>query len=168
MSLKKSTDSNMNKSIISFVTDVEGNFTYWKNYISFSKILKGRAGDGKLELIDSLSQLVYGGDVCDRGTGDVRVLKDLIGLKKDYPDRIHFILGNRDVNKLRLPFELTKSAIKVPPTVYWIRNKDEITQENIICEDTLADRLKWVNNKYIETYIYCNYILLLFNYYYYY
>eukprot|EP01034_Spumella_vulgaris_P029274 gene29274-36296_t len=77
--------------------------------------------DGKLRLKENC-QLVYGGDVCDRGSGDIRILSDLIDLKLTYPDRVHFVLGNRDINKLRLPSALHPVTLSKKPRVYWVRN----------------------------------------------
>ena len=50
---------------------------------------------GTLVKLRNNCHFVYGGDVCDRGDGDLRILKDLLRLKDDAPNRVHFILGNR-------------------------------------------------------------------------
>lgn len=96
--------------LISYVTDIEGNLNYWNNFLRISKVVKvtepTEPGDLRdLSLIPS-SMFIYGGDVCDRSYGDLRVISDLLYLKEKYPDRVVLILGNRDINKLRLTTEL--------------------------------------------------------------
>lgn len=95
---------------------------------SLRKVLFGiarRGGARALELVDPQAHFVYGGDVCDRGPGDIRVIEDIIGLKEKYPDRVHIILGNRDINKMRLPFELHPLiGLGHPPKVYWLRGDE--------------------------------------------
>ena len=62
---------------------------------------------------------VYGGDVCDRGSGDIRICRDLLSLKQRYPERVHLIVGNRDINKVRpllLPSFLCPSSLLPPPS----------------------------------------------------
>jgi hypothetical protein len=122
--------------LVGYVTDIEGNFDYWKRYIALSKVLRRNKATGALELCDN-SQLVFGGDVCDRGPGDLRVVRELVQLKRKYPERVHFILGNRDVNKLRLDVELQTCNLKASGQVYWIDSPSEPGQ-------SAADRLKWV------------------------
>ena len=70
-------------------------------------------------ILNENCHFIYGGDVCDRGRGDIRILTDLVNLKEKYPDRVHFILGNRDVNKLRLPFTLHPNLVSRLPSVFW-------------------------------------------------
>lgn len=43
---------------------------------------------------------VFGGDVCDRGSGDLQIIRDLLSLKDRYPDRVYFILGNRSFQSI--------------------------------------------------------------------
>jgi hypothetical protein len=102
------------KITIGYATDVEGNYDYWSRYIDLSKILN--IVDNQLVLNDN-AHFIYGGDVVDRGPGDLRVLADLVGLKRAYPDRVHFIMGNRDINKMRIPVELHKGFLQLPPKV---------------------------------------------------
>lgn len=120
---------------VGYVSDAEGNIDYWNRYVQFSSVVD-RGNDGKLVLRDNC-QLVYGGDVCDRGRGDIRILKDLVDLKDTFPDRVHFILGNRDVNKLRLPFALHPSVLRKPASTYWSNKGTETLG--------YTDKMKWVS-----------------------
>ena len=133
---------------VGYVTDVEGNLDYWNRYIEFSNILARNSNDGEIYLKENC-QFVYGGDVCDRGMGDIQILQDLLKLKLQYVERVHFIMGNRDINKLRLPFSLSNFALKHPPVAFWFNDiNNSNTKENNIA-DNKADRLKWVKFKYV-------------------
>lgn len=135
-----STFSQQNQNIlIGYVTDLEGNLEFWNNYIDISNVLY-RDEANKIKLYENC-HFVFGGDVCDRGTGDLRILNDLINLKDTYPDRVHLILGNRDINKLRIPFSISKKVLLKKPRVYWIRNEIDDFVLNNKCY-----KLKWVNN----------------------
>ena len=115
--------------VVGYVTDIEGNLDYWDRYIQMSKVLRieldkeNPRGRPNIFLKDDC-ELVFGGDVCDRGEGDITITKELLSLKERYPSRVHFIMGNRDVNKLRLPFELTNDARSVAPRAFWLKCKD--------------------------------------------
>ena len=142
-SAPSSSSSNTSETMIKvgYATDVEGNYDYWSRYIELSEILT-RTFLGTLELAENC-HFVFGGDVVDRGPGDLRVLSDLISLKRAYPDRVHFIMGNRDINKMRIPVELHPNIIKIPPKVYWLREAETASSDNSVIE-TQAEKLKWV------------------------
>lgn len=136
--------------LIGFVTDLEGDLLLWNRYIEISQILH-RRDDGSLELLEG-SYLVYGGDVVDHGPGDLTILGDLVSLKLAYPERVHFVLGNRDVNKLRLPTELAASfrerwPLAKHPGVYWMgdtKTPAETLTEEEAATDTAVQHLKWI------------------------
>jgi hypothetical protein len=143
-----SISTNLGK-ILGYITDCEGNYNYWEAYIKISTIIRRHPSSNQL-ILQSNGILVYGGDVCDRGTGDIRLLQDLINLYENYPNQVYFICGNRDCNKLRLKFELNENIVKLTyPKVYWIDPKEPLSQANALGIDNkicnLEDRLKWVS-----------------------
>lgn len=111
---------------IGFCTDLEGNFSAFQRYAHRSAVLKVTRDDplqvynrfspylhpkrtyihptdpattlAQIELRDG-DQFVYGGDCCDHGTGEIQLVRTLVSLKERYPNRIHLLLGNRDINK---------------------------------------------------------------------
>ena len=103
---------------IGYVTDIEGNLDYWTSYKRMSRVLTINE-QGRLLLKDDCI-LVFGGDVCDRGPGDLRVIQDLLELKANYPDRVFLILGNRDVNKLRFALDASDKLVDLDLLPYWI------------------------------------------------
>jgi hypothetical protein len=119
-----------------YVTDCEGNLDYLLQCIDLAaaataedcaiRIARrdpvGSPRPALLELADD-THFVFGGDVVDHGGADLRVLSTLIGFKRRYPNNVHFILGNRDINKMRLSSELDASDLRRDPTLipppYW-------------------------------------------------
>lgn len=102
---------------VAYLTDVEGNWEYFLACVEQSDGLRlvGMEEGGAVARIDLLEgwRLIFGGDVCDKGRavgGSVRVTRSLLKLKQRYPERVTFILGNRDVNKLRLTSEVRGPA----------------------------------------------------------
>lgn len=129
---------------LGYCTDVEGNLDFWNKYVDHSKVMH-RDSSGKLVLHDKC-RFVYGGDTCDRGYGDLHVLRDLISLKETYPERVHLIMGNRDINKLRLPVAMHPQVLSLRPTCYWApptsSNIDSIPEYLI---DDPVSKIKWVS-----------------------
>jgi hypothetical protein len=78
------------------------------------------------------THFVYGGDTVDKGPGDIRLVRALVSLKKHYPDRVHLLVGNRDLNKLRLASELSESDmkrdIKDIPKPFWDRGAKSLKE----------------------------------------
>jgi hypothetical protein len=121
-----SKDEMKDKKIV-YMTDVEGNHAYFEHVIKISKGLF-RTSEGQLDLRADY-HFVYGGDVCDRGKGDLRITADLVQLTKKYPQRVHIILGNRDINKMRLCTELQPQHLTTKLKVFWIDDKDILEPE---------------------------------------
>jgi len=143
------------KSQIEFITDVEGHWEYFLRFIDRSSILywdgedRGAWGPGLLRLRRQ-GVLVFGGDAPDKGPGDIRFIKTLLSLRKRFPNQVYFILGNRDLMKLRFMAELKE--IEEPGMVWtpsWDRKAISFEQfledrkgENI--QRDLIGKLKWL------------------------
>ena len=122
------------------------------------------------------SILIFGGDVGDKGGNDLYVIRQLLSLKKRYEKRVHFIMGNRDINKMRILQELGITASssasaqeKLTPHggINWFRgtglqgdadlirqyntrlsdNGEKDILENILVSDIPSERLKWILRK---------------------
>jgi hypothetical protein len=90
--------------------------------------------------------------------GDIYVVEQLMDLKRRYPDRVHFILGNRDTNKLRLIQELseshmTKYPFKSYPGTFWSSQFFEKSPQETLKDlgiqtppspNDRVERLKWI------------------------
>jgi hypothetical protein len=95
---------------IGFVTDVEGNLRYFEEYVRRSRVLR-YSESGVLELLLPNDYFVFGGDLFDKGPGDIRLAKQLVALKRRYPTRVFLIMGNRDISKFRFPQKHCKPVI---------------------------------------------------------
>jgi hypothetical protein len=128
---------------IGYATDVEGNAKFWERYVEYSEVLS-RSPNGDLVLGDGC-QFVYGGDTCDRGSGDLFVLRDLIILKEKYPHRVHLLMGNRDINKLRFPVATLQQVLSLRPECYFASSGANIdTIEDFKLNDAVH-KVKWVS-----------------------
>lgn len=58
---------------------------------------------------------VHGGDVPDRFAGGQRAVAELLRLSHAAPGRVVLVAGNRDINKIRLPAELSEAGLDHPP-----------------------------------------------------
>ena len=107
---------------VSFLTDVEGDAAYFDRFVENSRVLCFQSTSPNLDRTSSggtffpynkqvafrtnCSMLVYGGDVCDKGGSDLYILRQLLSLQHRYPDRVHLLMGNRDINKMRIVPEM--------------------------------------------------------------
>ena len=92
------------KMLVGFCTDVEGDLAHWSRYLRLSKVLEPGRSPGLPPTLRRGCHFVFGGDAADLGGRDLAVVRDLVHLKESYPDRVHLILGNRDINKARYLF----------------------------------------------------------------
>jgi len=122
---------------ISYITDPEGDRDYFDRFIELSKVVKFESVtpnfDGTLPLkyfpytkhvvfVDSAhtcdtpgnvssrineTMFVCGGDIWDKGAGDLYITRQLLSMQNRYGEhRVHFIIGNRDANKIRILQEI--------------------------------------------------------------
>lgn len=128
---------------ILYVTDIEGNMRYFQNCVAASAVLKWAPKKHQqspspaasqrsctppvpleyadldafaLAFQDETSQFVYGGDAFDHGE-DLTFSRALLDFKGRHPDRVHLILGNRDVNKMVMKhiFRMAEEGKTVAP-----------------------------------------------------
>lgn len=116
---------------IGYLSDIEGNWEYFLECVKRSNVLEWEETHPPSSIPPNINnnneavttfqrltlspntKLIYGGDTVDKGTGDIRLVRALVSLKKRYPTRVHLLVGNRDLNKLRLSSELSESDMKI-------------------------------------------------------
>jgi len=155
--------------LVSYFTDIEGDKFYLDRYVDNSKILtwidEKRTDprppmsmyssstdcpfpyDRKIDFLDANSILVFGGDLWDKGGFDLYVTRQLLDLKKRYPDRVVWVLGNRDINKLRMTQELGLPRPSVPyhPGLTWFRGSGRVGDPNgPLPSMDPGERLRWI------------------------
>jgi hypothetical protein len=147
---------------ITYITDIEGDRDYLMRYVQNSRVLcfrrisasqedsKSWPYDHFLDFADAAEEniLVMGGDVCDQGGHDLYVIRQLLSIKQRYPDRVFLVLGNRDINKMRIYSELGSSDqdMRNHPGVHWLRGSQKLgdpDRPNNELQDAV-ERLKWM------------------------
>ncbi|CEK09606.1 metallophosphoesterase [Legionella hackeliae] len=95
------------------ITDSEGHDASFANSIARSHIVEFDK-HGQLAFQPSAVNpfFVYGGDLTDRGVGDMKLLKQLLTFKKRYPSRVFLLAGNREASKTRFHTELHPKHIR--------------------------------------------------------
>ena len=98
--------------------DIEGNFKRFQDFIDNSETLYIN-NSGQVDLFPGKS-FVFLGDAIDRGDGSIRFIEAMNSLKAKYPDRVKIILGNRDLNKLKIYHFLSslEKGIFLPSEIY--------------------------------------------------
>lgn len=128
---------------IGYVTDVEGNLDFFRKYVALSGVLKW-ADDDNLALEEDC-YFVFGGDAVDKGPGDIRLCRLLTKLKQRYSERVFLLVGNRDLNKLRMTSEFSAKAMaqKEVPKPHWDDSVPFYQEWLGDREDSRPLRLKW-------------------------
>jgi hypothetical protein len=146
--------------VVTYLTDVEGDKAYLDRYVETSKVLKFVESsssseddtsllpyDKCIEFTQDNAMLVYGGDVWDKGGFDLYVIRQLLDLKRRHPDRVVLILGNRDINKLRILQEIGVSNTKLPkhPGLLWFKGTGRLGDpDSNPPPDDAIERLQWM------------------------
>ena len=97
--------------------------------------------------------VVFGGDVWDQGGSDLYVIRQLLDLKLRYPENVFFVMGNRDINKMRIveeigPVHTTDDNLPTHHGCYWFENSGRVGDPKLglLPHNTAVDRLKWMLN----------------------
>jgi nicotinamidase/pyrazinamidase len=130
--------------VITVISDVEGNWEYLERQVENNPLLtlvNGKLSfshemeyqNKGLDLALNNTHFVYCGDVMDQGNGfsGEAVVKCLLEFKLDWPNHVHLVLGNRDLNLLRFESELFR------PT------ESDLTDLDALC--------KFVYTTYVDT-----------------
>jgi len=68
--------------LVGFITDTEGNYEYWRRCVALSRVVCfDPAGDLIFSRPSASDIFVFGGDVFDRGPGDLRIATELVRMK---------------------------------------------------------------------------------------
>ena len=102
---------------LGFLSDVEARWSKLEDFCEDNPwvSLRGTPSGPRLD-VQPGATFVYGGDTLDRGPHSRRVLLTLVEAKVRQPDRVILLAGNRDINKLRLPRELSGHPRTGAPT----------------------------------------------------
>ncbi|MFZ2956123.1 MAG: metallophosphoesterase [Candidatus Ozemobacteraceae bacterium] len=125
---------------VALVSDLEG------DNVRFQKLLREHpaflSGDDGIPHLRPGASFVFCGDAPDRFPGERALLRELLRLKQEAPDRVILIVGNRDVNKLRLPPELSTAGLARRPWLY----SREYAEWRAHCglPDQAISRLRWI------------------------
>ncbi|KAL7513850.1 hypothetical protein ACHAXN_012479 [Cyclotella atomus] len=149
---------------IGYASDIEGHWDYFLDYVSRSNVLDWESVPSSKEPKHNFHRLalrpntyfVFGGDSVDKGPGDIRFTRAMVELKQRYPDRVHLLVGNRDLNKLRFQTELGEYEMSLPVEMiekpFWDANAmsyKEFLQkksDGLAIEEmnTKVNKLKWM------------------------
>jgi hypothetical protein len=94
------------------ITDSEGSQSFFSG-IQNSKIVRYHPDRG-LSFYDSdvKPYFIFGGDATDRQHYDLTITQLLVDFKKQHPDKVFLLAGNREITKNRLKIELDPAYIR--------------------------------------------------------
>lgn len=103
---------------VGILGDIEGNYSRFSDFIKNGDTFFYNSR-GELDLLPG-RDFVFMGDAIDHGPGAIRFTKAITELKEKYPRRVNIILGNRDLNKMKI-YHVLKSldaGIYIPSEKY--------------------------------------------------
>ncbi|MES2962427.1 MAG: hypothetical protein V4760_00960, partial [Bdellovibrionota bacterium] len=100
---------------IGVLGDVEGQWARWEQFAKTSPVFTSTAKGFEL---NPGSGFVFQGDAIDRGDHGRAILQTFLDLKTKHPADVALILGNRDINKLRLLVELEPTSLAAADPSY--------------------------------------------------
>jgi hypothetical protein len=131
--------------VLAFAKPTEDDYytkPFYDRHIVFQNIPKNEEDEENSGIIQTM--LIFGGDATDKGGSDLYVLRQLLSLQRRYgTERVKFVLGNRDINKMRIWQELLNFSNH--NHVYWDRSSSPIPSNSP--QSTLVDKLKWMLSK---------------------
>lgn len=140
--------------VIEVMADVEGSWDKIVSFMTNSKIFKLKGGKitsenfkpknyDQIEMITN-SKFVCLGDTIDKGPNNLAILRLLKHLKETYKNQVIFIVGNRDLNKLRLKYEIRNKKPRMNLDRLLL-NVEKVKLTNGDYEHMIPiDRLKWI------------------------
>lgn len=140
--------------IISHLTDVEGNIRYFNQWVSRSPYIALKEGALSFPNPQGECKFVFGGDFCDKGSGDLALGNLLLQFKLKYPNDVFLIAGNREIKYRRFSYELTSNIrerllYNAPP--FW---RPKTLPRDFLIQCMLAEGFKSVETADIKSYIY--------------
>jgi hypothetical protein len=119
--------------------------------------LVGACAASATDYVDINGETPWVRSLIDRFDGSLRLARRIVDLKKQYPDRVFFLAGNRDLNKVRFTSELSDDDMRRPyasiPGPHWDPKAPTLAQylERLAAErgvdaqslDTKAERLRY-------------------------
>lgn len=137
-----------------YLTDLEGRIEPLNQLLKDGTLTL--SGNGRLDFTDSETKLVFGGDLMDRGPHTLRLMRYLTSLKRQYPDRVTLLWGNRDLNKLSFAIEREEkmSRLQDPKYKNYLQSKldqfseSEKHRHNLESLNTPENQVTWWAQEY--------------------
>lgn len=136
---------------VAVLSDLEGDAARLASFFERHPFFRpNQAGEPELR---PGTKLVHCGDLPDRGSGTLRLQRELLRLARTRPDDVILIAGNRDLNKVRLTSELSQPAMRRGPVeareawVAWL-HESKLSHPEVEASrgapETRVDRLRFL------------------------
>ena len=139
--------------VISHLTDIECNLSYFQRWVHRSNYLTFEKGELAFRKAKANYKFVYGGDFCDKGPGDLRIGAQLIGFKTKHPLNVSLIAGNREIKCRRFTYELNaniKQRLLVGAPAFW---NPQSTPQRYVMQQMFAETKSAPSSADLERYI---------------